>query len=113
MIKRCVATLVVIAMPVFAEPARAPKEPAPVKLDGTFAFNGMKEHVKCKKVVGTLLTSLTRDYRCTPPDPGEDATTSGVPLVAYCKARKGHGEYLVFRSNTDCEKEREMREVAE
>jgi hypothetical protein len=98
MVKRCLAAVLLLAVPASADP------PA---IKGTFGFdwfNPQSSH--CAAVTGALLTRLTKDYVCAPPDTG---SASGAPIVATCTAKKGKSELLLFATRKACVDEREMQ----
>jgi hypothetical protein len=75
-------------------------------IQGKFAFPHLKPKVRCAKVAGALLKTLTRDYACEAP-PGGSA--SGVKYVSQCTAKKGGAIYGVYETAKDCEKERKAQ----
>lgn len=98
MVKRCLAVLVLLVVPASADP------PA---IQGTFGFDWFKpETSRCAAITGALLTKLTKDYVCARSDTG---SSSGVPIVATCKAKKAKSEFLLFSTRKACVDERDMQ----
>jgi hypothetical protein len=97
------ALCVRLAVPALAEP------PRPFKIAGTFGFDVHTPERVCAKVAGALLTRLSKDYRCAPPENGGQ-TGSGVTSVGTCTPKaKRDSEYMLFATATDCNQEREAQ----
>jgi hypothetical protein len=100
MIQRSLVVLALLAVPASADTP---------KIKGTVGFDWLKPKTsKCTAIAGALLTRLTKEYVCAPPESG-GASASGVAIVATCKAKKGESEFMLFSTAKDCVKERETQ----
>jgi hypothetical protein len=96
------ALCVRLAVPALAEP------PRPFEIAGTLGFDLPRPQRVCAKVAGALLTRLTKDYRCAPPEDGGQ-TGSGVTSVGTCTPKaKRDSEYMLFATATDQERETQL-----
>jgi hypothetical protein len=109
---RCSRFVTVLAAPALCAllAGAALAEPAPpLKIAGSFGFDVHRPKQVCAKVAGALLTRLSKDYHCAPPDNGGE-TGSGVTSVATCTPKvKRESEYMLFATAGDCNKERETQ----